>query len=369
MSENDPKRVTMTKLDRYILTLFIQALIVVTIALGATIIIINMVEELRDFFDHDVPLAQILEYYLYYGGWVIKTFLPMFVLLAVLFSVSLLARRNEILAMKAGGRSLYRITLPLLLISIAIAGAHFYYNEFFFPPANQKRVEMKAYIIEAQSRKSHLLARNIYRQIKPGYFYTIGNFNVAKRNGSVFRLYLSENNQLKRLVVADKIIYEDFVFKAVHGEDRLFEDGASVSFESFDTLDIADIKDKPDDFARKVAGPEEMSLGELVEYIALMKRTGAPYLKELVNLKTKFAFPLSSAIVVLISVPLAANPRKGGVAVSFAVGALISLVYFVLFKTSMATAYSGKIPVEVGVWGVNTLFLATGVVLMIKARK
>lgn len=359
----------MKKLDRYILTIFFQALVVVTIALTATIIVINMVEELRDFFDHDVPLVQVLEYYLYFGGWIIKTFLPMFVLLAALFAVSMMARHNEILAMKASGLSLYRITLPLFVAALVISASHFYYNEYLFPPANQKRVEMKAFVIEARSRKSQQMARNIYRQIRPGYFYTIGNFNIAKRGGTTFRLYLSQENQLNRLIVADNIIYDDFLFKAVNGEDRTFEDGVSVSFVSFDTLALPDIKDKPGDFARRIGGPEDMSLDDLREYIALMKRTGAPYLRETVNVKTKFSFPLSSAIIVLICVPIAANPRKGGVAVSFAIGALISLVYFVLFKVSMATAYSGKIPVEVGVWGVNALFLIVGISLMLKARK
>jgi len=50
-----------------------------------------------------VPILDILIYYVFFGGWVIKSFLPMFVLLAILFSVSILARRKEILAMKASG--------------------------------------------------------------------------------------------------------------------------------------------------------------------------------------------------------------------------------------------------------------------------
>ena len=79
------------KLDFYLLRLFFITLFVVTVAIGFTIIIINMVEELRDFIDHQVPLLSILEYYLYFGGWVVKSFFPVFILLATLFSVSMLA--------------------------------------------------------------------------------------------------------------------------------------------------------------------------------------------------------------------------------------------------------------------------------------
>jgi lipopolysaccharide export LptBFGC system permease protein LptF len=65
----------------------------VIVAIGLTIISINMVEQLRDFIDHQVPFKEVLEYYAYFGGWVLKSFFPVFVLLATLFSVSILARR------------------------------------------------------------------------------------------------------------------------------------------------------------------------------------------------------------------------------------------------------------------------------------
>ena len=121
-------------------------------AIGLTIVVINMVEELRDFIDHDVSLLQILEYYTYFGGWVVKSFTPMFVLLATLFSVSILTRKNEILAMKASGRSLYRLTLPFAIVALLIAIGHFYYNEYIFPPANQRKLEIKNFTIEKKSR-------------------------------------------------------------------------------------------------------------------------------------------------------------------------------------------------------------------------
>ena len=56
------------KIDRYLLSTFFKALMVVILAIGMTIIIINMVEELRDFIDHEVPIATIIEYYFYFGG-------------------------------------------------------------------------------------------------------------------------------------------------------------------------------------------------------------------------------------------------------------------------------------------------------------
>ncbi|HOP08288.1 MAG TPA: LptF/LptG family permease [candidate division Zixibacteria bacterium] len=357
------------KLDRYLIKAFLSSLTVVTLAVGLTIIVINAVEELQDFIDHDVPLLSILEYYFYFGGWVIKSFMPMFVLLATLFSISILARRNEILAMKACGRSLYRLTAPILLMSILIAAGHFYYNEYVFPPANQRRVEIKEFVIEKRSRQAINRVSNIYRQISKGYFYTIAVFNVDRGEGSDIRIYKAEGGRISEITTAPKIEYVDHRWIATDAVVRTFDPKRGESYHEQAVLILDDIKEKPTDFSKRIGKPEDMGYDELKDYIELMKRTGGPYAREAVDLKVKISYPISSCIVVLLSIPFASNPRRGGIAVSIAVGAGISLAYFVLFRTLQSAGYSEKIPQELAVWGVNGLFFIIGLTSLIAARK
>jgi lipopolysaccharide export system permease protein len=325
------------RLDRYLLTYFFLSFLAVTISIGLTIIVINLVQELRDFIDNHVSMLQVLEYYMYFGGWVIKSFTPMFVLLAVLLSVSLLARRHEILAMKASGLSLYRITLPFALITLLVAAGHFCYNEYVFPDMNRRQLEIKNFTIEKKSRAIHTQVRNIYRQISPGSFYTMAQFDTERRMGESFKLYRSENNRATEIITADRIIYLDFLWQAVNGH--------------------------------RLGKPEDMGLDELKKYIDLMKRTGGPYSHEIVDLKTKYSFPLASFIVVLICVPFASNPRRAGIALSIAVGAGISLVYFVLYRLLQSAGANGKIPDNIAAWGINGLFLLIGLILMWRSPK
>ncbi|MDF1546142.1 MAG: LptF/LptG family permease, partial [bacterium] len=320
------------KLDRYLLRHFFSSLIVVLFSFGSTFVVINAIEELRDFIDHEVPIAQILEYYFYFSGWIVKSFLPMFILLAGLFSISILARRNEILAMKASGRSLYRIALPLLVVVAILAAGHFYYNEYIFPPWNKKRLEIKNFSIEQKSRTSFTNIDNIFRQIKPGYFYTLQSFNVDRREGIDLKIYLKENNRLKQITTAAQLNYHDYHWLATDGVTRTFDSTVNTTYTEFDSLIIEDIEEVPEDFKKKMGKPEDMGIEELKAYISLMKRTGGPYHREKIDLQLKYAYPMASFIVVLICIPLASNPRRGGIAVSIATGAIISLLYFVLFR-------------------------------------
>jgi lipopolysaccharide export system permease protein len=357
------------KLDRYLLRHFLIALGIVTLSIGLVIIIINMVEQLRDFIDNQVPFVEVIEYYTYFAAWVLKSFTPMFVMLATLFSFSILARRMELHAMKASGRSLYRIALPIWVATLFISVGHFYYSEYIFPPANRKRVEMKEFTIERRSRQAFASVNNVYRQISPGSFYTVSKFNVDRQEGIDFKLAETSHNDLKRIILAEKLIYQNRQWEAVSGIVRDFDDSLHETFFRFDTLAMPQIKDEPDDLARRIGKPEDMGLEALKRYIQLMKRTGGPYHRELVDLKIKYAFPLTSFIVTFVCIPFAANPRRGGIAVSFAVGAGIALVYFVLFRVTQSAGANERIPEDLAVWGVNGLFFLVGLIFMISVRK
>ncbi|MDH4035651.1 MAG: LptF/LptG family permease, partial [candidate division Zixibacteria bacterium] len=180
--------------------------------------------------------------------------------------------------------------------------------------------------------------------------------------------YRSEGNQLKEILTADRIEYVDAIWLASDGVVRTF-DSTGETFREFPSLELKDIQETPDDFSKRIGKPEDMGYDELKRYIELMKRTGGPYVRESIDLDLKLAFPLSSCIVVLICIPFASNPRRGGIAVSFALGTLVSLVYFVMFRSLQSAGYNEKVPKELAVWGVNGLFFLIGIISMWRARK
>jgi LPS export ABC transporter permease LptG len=348
---------------------FFLTLIVVSLSIGAIIVVINMVGKIRYFVDNQVPMSMIIQYYIFFSGWVIKAFLPVFIMLTTLFTMSFLARKNEILAMKASGLSLYRIAAPILIVVFLLSVGHFYYNEYIYPPGNKRRVEIKEFDIKKHSKRRYEQLTNFYRQISPGYFYTIALFNVPKSEGQDIKIYQTENSSLRNLTTANALVYKNNHWLFKNGIVRTFSDTTRESYVVFDSLSMPDIKEKPSDLAKKVGKPEDMGLDELENYINLMKRVGGPYYREAIDLQIKYAFPLSSFIVVLLSIPFASNPRRGGIAVSFAVGALIALLYFVLFRVLQSAGYNEKLPDFIAVWGVNCLFMLIGIVALIKARK
>ena len=187
--------------------------------------------------------------------------------------------------------------------------------------------------------------------------------------GRDLKVYNTENNRLHSIITAATIMYRDDRWLASKGTERIFSETTGETYREFDIMYLNDIQDQPKDLAKRIGKPEDMGIEELKQYIDLMKRVGGPYAREAVDLGIKYSFPLSSFIVVLMCIPFASNPRRGGIAVSVSVGALISLAYFIMFRILQSVGYNEKIPRELAVWGVNGFFLLVGIISMLKARK
>jgi lipopolysaccharide export system permease protein len=115
-------------LSRYVLRQFLSPLGLGLVCFLAIFIVIDLVDRLGAFIDRDVEVGLIVTYYLWYVPYVAVLILPMSLLLASLFSVGGLARRQELTAMKATGASLYRILLPVQLFALLLSIAAFFFR-------------------------------------------------------------------------------------------------------------------------------------------------------------------------------------------------------------------------------------------------
>ena len=118
-----------------------EFIIVFLLAIGGfnvIYLVIDFFESVGKFLEHDAPLGMVLSYYLLKIPQITFQTLPLAVLLSTLVTLGLLSRHSEITAMKANGISLYRITRPIFLISLAIGFVTFFGNEYLAPYAHRE---------------------------------------------------------------------------------------------------------------------------------------------------------------------------------------------------------------------------------------
>jgi lipopolysaccharide export system permease protein len=109
-------------IDKYLVKQFLQTVLFGLLAFALIFVVIDMMENLDDFIDQDVPYELILNYYLVFIPEIIRLMTPVAVLLAALFTAGKMSNLNELTALRAGGVSLYRFMTPFIITSIKVYG-------------------------------------------------------------------------------------------------------------------------------------------------------------------------------------------------------------------------------------------------------
>jgi len=80
-----------------------------------------------------------MDYFLFLTPFLIYQLSPLAALVAILATLGIMSKNNEIVACKASGISLYRLAVPLLLAGLALAGSMIILDDTFLPYANQRQ--------------------------------------------------------------------------------------------------------------------------------------------------------------------------------------------------------------------------------------
>ena len=111
----------MPLLHRYVLRRFISCYILSAAGLIGIFLIIDFFERVDEFIRRDMPYSDLIFYFVCKVPSIASYMAPQAVLLATVITLAVLARDNEIIAMKAGGIGVVGITLPILGASLVIA--------------------------------------------------------------------------------------------------------------------------------------------------------------------------------------------------------------------------------------------------------
>src|SRR4051812_35294201 len=118
------------KLDIYILRKFLTTFFFSITLILMIFIVFDIKDKLKNFTNNNIPLPEIVEYYLmfipYYGNYAS----PIFVFIAVIFFTSKLAQQTEFIAILCSGTSFNRILRPYLIGAFILALASFVLNHF-----------------------------------------------------------------------------------------------------------------------------------------------------------------------------------------------------------------------------------------------
>lgn len=345
-------------LSRYIGREFLKLLALWSSSFFLIFFVVELFERINAIIVNKAPFYLILEYFLYTTPLFLTQTLPFATLLAALITLGILARNNEIIAMKAHGVSTYRMMFPLLVLAAAVTAFIFLCNETIVPYAARKATYIWSVKVKKQEERAFFQLDKIWYRGENAIY----NIRLLEPKKNILQgvtiYYFDEAFNLRRRLDAREAHWTGDGWTFYQVAIRTFLPGGEVMTELYDEKDIP-IPEKPDDFKKGMQDPNQMTYGELKEYVEKLRSDGYDPTRYVVDLHKKVSFPFLTLIMVLMGSPLAlaaSQGRGGGIAQGVGISLVIGFIYWVAFAISVALGYSGTFPPFIAAWAPNIFF-------------
>ncbi len=359
----------MTLIDKYILKRYLLTLAVMLLLFIPIGIMANLAEQVGKIIDNEVPLNEVLMYYLNFTIYIGNLLLPIFLFLSVIFFTSKLANNTEIVAILSSGVSYSRFLRPYLIGATLVAVFMFFMAMFIVPNAS---VGYNEFIYKYLKKgKLDRQTVNIFNQLNETDFIYVSSFDPARKIGTNFTFErFNADNTLDFKISASNIrwVDKDTTYRLTAYQKRKLVGDSSI-VESKTRLDTL-FAFKIDDLTPVSYVAETKNLFELNSFIEDQKRKGAANINTYVLVKYKrWALPVTAFILTMIAVAVSSVKRRGGMGINLAFGILVAFIFIFFDRVFGTLAQQSGFSPMLAVLIPNTTFGLLAIYLIRRAKR
>lgn len=359
-------------IDYYILSSFLFYFGVLLFTFVALTEVFNFFELLGDVFRNQIPIVDLFRYLFFLAPKLIYDAAPVSVLVATLVAFGILAKHNEIAALKACGVSLHRLSLPVLFAGLALSAALFAFDHYVATGANviQERLRNR---IKGRPVQTYLRPQSpwIFGRGPRIFYYRYLNESEGVLGGVSVYQFDSSRFRLARHIFAERARWEPALRTWVFQNGWVRDVGGSGElFRRFEgeTATFPELDEPPSWFIKEVKTYKQMTSEQLGAYITEMRQSGFNTIPLQVQYHKKFSTPLFALVMALLSVPFAFLTGARGALTGVGASLGIGVAYFALNYLFEQLGNAGQLPPHLAAWSPNALFALAGLYLMSRMR-
>jgi LPS export ABC transporter permease LptG len=358
--------------DAYVLNAFLFYFLVMLGVLVMMVEVFTFFELLSDMVKNNISMAKMLDYLFNLAPKLIYDSTPMAVLVATLICFGILTKHNEVTAFKAGGISIYRLTVPVLVAAFAISGSLFAFDYYLVPEANRRQEALRA---EIKGRPVQTYLRPD-RQWVAGEGSRIYNYRYFDAHEAI--MYKPNVYELDpktfhvvHQISAERARWEPSLNKWVF-QNGMSHDarGGRDQYHHFygKSATFNELNEPPSWFVKEEKQYKEMNFSELASYIRELKASGLDTIRLQVQYHKKFALPLFALIMALLSIPFAFVAGNRGAMTGVGISFGIAIAYTVLNNLFEQVGDLNQLPAAMAAWSPDALFSLAGLWFMTRMR-
>ncbi|MBL0701095.1 MAG: LPS export ABC transporter permease LptF [Desulfosarcina sp.] len=323
--------------------------------------------------NYSIGLASVLMLLLYTIPHFLEFVIPISVMVSVLVIFMRLAGDNEIVAMKAGGFSLYRLLPPVMAFCL-IGSVFTAFMTIYGVPWGRLALKKLTYEI-ASSNIDIGLKERTFNDIFKGVMIYINRVDITNKTiADVFIDDRRDEEIVSTIVSPEGVIFSDpaklfFKIRLYNGViNRVDLEKRSVQTINFGTYDInLDINKAGYDFKKIKKKEKVMSLSELRDYLQTKSPGDEKYLQAQMEYYRKFSIPFACFALGLLAVPLGVQTSSAKRSYGLGLGLFFILLYYVLMSAGFVFGEAGLYPPVIGMWAPDIVIGGIAIFLLVRA--
>jgi lipopolysaccharide export LptBFGC system permease protein LptF len=288
-------------------------------------------------------------------------------LIAVLMTYALLARRSETIAWWASGQSVYRLMLPGLFFALLAGAGTWVVQEQLMPNANLIQDRLRAQIRGGEPRAITGTGRQWLGSAESNrlYSYEFDEPGSSLNEPSIYEFdpagvhLISVTNATRgSWIAANRMVItkaETFSLRGLEVERQVAE-----------TIEI--IVEPLQVFKPTIDKPSQLSSSALSRYLKTAKRRGMEVSALAVALQRKYAAPFGVVVMAFIGIPLALSFGRKGTIIALCAAVGLSAAYWGVGGGLQQLGNLGLLPPAVAGWSPPIIFAAAGTYLLSRVR-
>jgi LPS export ABC transporter permease LptF len=295
---------------------------------------------------------------------------PIALLVAVLVTYALLARRSEVVVWWASGQSLYRLSLPTLFFSLLVSLSLAVLQESVLPQANRRQ---DAYRAQIRGNLNRAMTPTGFQwlavpEAKRLYSYKYQAGEQMLTNPFVYE-FDAEGVHLKRLLVGE-------AGKWVNSETLELSNAEVMDFSRTDIangyraerLELTESA-SAESFKPMLSKPSELNSTALSNYIKTLKRVRPEEVTSLyVSLYRRSADLVMPIILAIIGVPFGVLFGRRSAFWALGIALIIGLALWASASGFQQLGNHRFLPAALAAWATPLIFMALGLLLFSRAR-
>lgn len=354
---------------RYLVKEFLKVKIFIILFFIFMYCVIDFLEKNTRYFPrYQVEGSVILEYYLTQVPKMYIDLLPFSVLFSTIITLWVFARSGEIAAVRAAGRSVSRVCLPLLGIGAFFSVVSFVVAQFVVPRTMLHLQKIETVKIEKQPLERIFLESNwVKGESAILHFKTLNQVQGSLDESEYFKFE-------KPSVIQEFVYAKRAVFDALKGV-WVLENAIVTSFDADGKKARTQFKPKypttvysqPPRLLREGVTSDQVGYLDLLELIGQSRKAGGAVADREVDLYQKISLPLANFLFILFALPFALRrERQADTYIGIVFCLAVAIVYWVGNILMRNLAQNGVVNPMLAAWTMTVLLAVAGVYLVQK---